>query len=178
MDFEGYVSVCENCQAPHQVDHKFCTTCSYPVGGEESEKRDFRLNLARQSTLVKQSTQKVKNARNIVYFMAGAFIVTGLVAGFALDDFPTLMVNGFMCLTFLIIAAWCDKNPFGALLTAFILYVAVQVAGAIIEPSSIASGLILKVIFIVGLVKGIQSAREGHIAMKELEKLKGVPVNG
>lgn len=177
MDFPGSASVCENCQATYTIGQKFCTTCSYPLGGEEWEKRDFRLNIARQSTLIKQSAQKVKNARNIVYFMAAAFIITGLIFGFTLDDFPTMMVNGFLCLTFLIIAAWCERNPFGALLTAFVLYLTVQVVGAIIEPSSIASGIVMKLIFVFGLVKGIQSAREGQMAAKELEKLKGMPLN-
>ena len=57
-----------------------------------------------------------------MFGLAGIFLIVGLVVGFGADDFEAMVINIFCCLVYLILAAWCSKNPFGATLTALIIY--------------------------------------------------------
>ena len=52
------------------------------------------------------------------------------------------------------------KNPFVVTLTGLLLYLASLAAGAMIDVSMLLSGLIIKVLIIVGLVKAVRAARE------------------
>jgi len=169
-------SACDNCKAENSSDKKFCPGCSFPVGGTEEEQRSFRLLVSSRKRMLSDANDKIKSAKYIIYFLAGIFFVFGLLAGFLNDDFPTLVINLFMCILYLIFAAWSTKNPFGAILTAFIVYITLQVVNAFVEPTSLASGIIIKIFVVAALVKGIRSARDAQEYLKELEKFKAAPV--
>jgi hypothetical protein len=77
---------------------------------------------------------------------------------------------------YLILAAWSNKNPFGAILTAFIIYITLIVINAFFDPATIIQGIIIKIFFIGALIKGTRSAKEAEGFKKELEKFKAVPV--
>lgn len=168
--------ICDNCKAENPSDKNFCSACSFPVGGTADEQRNFRLLVSSRKRLLSDAHDKIKSAKNIIYVLAGIFFVFGLFTGLVNNDFPMLVVNLFMCILYLIFAAWCTKNPFGAILTAFIVYITLQVVNAFVEPTSIASGFIIKIFVVAALVKGIRSARESQEYLKELEKFKAAPV--
>jgi cell division protein FtsW (lipid II flippase) len=167
---------CENCQANHENQQKFCSQCSFPIGGNEDEKRSFRLTVSSRKRLFSDAQDKIKSAKTIIYVLAALFVVFGLIAGFAQDDFSTMVVNIVLSLVFLILAAWSKKNPFGAILTAFIIYITLHVTNAFIDPATIPQGIILKIFFIAAFVKGIRSAQEAQGYLNELEKFKAAPV--
>ena len=52
------------------------------------------------------------------------------------------------------------------------------IVNAFVEPTSLFSGIILKIIVVAALVKGIRSAQEAEKYLGELEKLKAAPANG
>jgi hypothetical protein len=168
---------CENCTTHNPGDRKFCSQCSFPILGTEDERRSFRLLVSSRKRLLSDANDKIKSARNAIYILAGIFFLFGGIAGLANDDIPTLVVNLCLCILYLIFAAWCTNNPFGAILTAFIVYVTVQVTNAFVDPATIASGIIIKIFVVVAFVKGIRSAQEGQGYMKELKKLNAVPVD-
>jgi hypothetical protein len=167
---------CENCKTQNLPDKKFCSQCSFPFGGTEDEKRSFRLLVSSRKRFLSDANDKIKSAKYTIYILAGLFFVFGLIAGVVNDDIPTLVVNLFICLLYLIFAAWSTKNPFGAILTAFIVYATVQVANAFLDPATLASGFIIKIFIIAAFIKGIRSAQEAQGYLKELEKLKAAPI--
>jgi len=79
---------------------------------------------------------------------------------------------------YLILAAWCNKNPFGAILTAFVLYISLMVLNAFLDPVTLFHGIIIKIFFIGAFIRGTRSAQEAQTLMTELEKLKAAPVGG
>lgn len=168
---------CENCTAQNAIDKKFCSQCSFPIGGSEEEQRNFRLLVSSRKRLLGDANDKIKSAKYAIYVLAGIFFIFGLIAGLVNDDIPTLTVNLFLCILYLIFATWSTKNPFGAILTAFIVYITVQVVNAFVDPATLASGVIIKIFVIAAFVKGIRSAQEGQGYLKELEKLNAVPVD-
>lgn len=169
--------VCENCKASNDWQKKFCSQCSFPIGGNEDEQRSFRLIVSSRKRLLDDAKNKIKSAKTIIYVLAGIFVVFGLITGFAQDDYYTMVVNLVLSLVFLILAAWSEKNPFGAILTAFIIYVTVHITNAFADPATIAQGIIIKIFFIAAFVKGIRSAQEAQAYLKELEKFKAAPAH-
>lgn len=167
---------CENCNAINLPTQKFCTQCSFPVGGNDEEKTKFRLIVSSRKRLLKDVEEKIKSAKTIIYVLAGFALVMGLVFGLVNDDFPTMIMNLFLSVIYLILAAWSNKNPFGAILTAFIIYITLIVINAFFDPATIIQGIIIKIFFIGALIKGTRSAKEAEGFKKELEKLKAVPV--
>lgn len=167
---------CEHCNAENAPDKKFCTQCRYPIGGTDEEKHKFRGDIHLSKIRLKDAEDKIRTARIIIYVLAGFCLIAGLIAYFGQDDAATLMVNGLICILYLGLSAWVSSNPFGALLTAFIIYLTLILVNAIIDPVTLLSGILWKVIFIGALVKGIRSATEARTLMRELEKAKVVPV--
>lgn len=170
------VITCENCSTPGDPNKKFCSQCSFPIGGTDEEKTSFRLIVSSRKRLLSDAQDKIKSARIAILVLAGIFFVSGLIIGFGNDDFETMIVNLVLCVIYLVLAAWANQNPFGAILTAFIIYVTLQVVNGFLEPTSIIRGVIIKVFVIAAFVKGIRSAHEAQGYLKELEKLKAQPI--
>lgn len=163
---------CENCQSLNSSSQKFCSQCSFPIGGTDEEKQIFRSTVRSRKWLLNEAEKKIKTAKTIIFILAGLFVIVGLIAGFGLDSFPDMVANIVLALVFLILAAWAEKNPFGAILTALILYLTLVVINLFIDPASLFSGIILKIIFIGAFVKGIRSAQDAQEYLKALEKTK------
>jgi hypothetical protein len=162
---------CENCQSVSPADLKFCPKCSYPINGTEQDKSFFRGRITSRQALLRDTEKKIKSGRNTILILAGLVFLQGMILGFGADDFAGMIVNVIISLLYLILAAWATKNPFGAILTAGIVYVTLIVVNALVEPTTIMSGIILKIIIIGAFVKGIRSAHDAQTVMRELEKL-------
>jgi hypothetical protein len=164
--------VCDNCRAENPSTQKFCSSCSYPISGSLEDRQQFVVTIGKHKLLIKRAKEKISTAKIIIYVIAGFTFLAGVFAYFKYDDFTLMIVNLFISLLYLILAAWADKNPFAAILTAFILYVTVILINAVVEPGSLFSGILWKVIFIGAFIKAIRSAQEAQESMKELEKYK------
>lgn len=169
---------CENCKAISDSTKKFCPQCSFPIGGTEDEKRSFRLMVSSRKRLLEDANDKIKSAKYIIIGLSCFILLQGLFQGFFRDDFATMIANLCISLVYLILAAWCNKNPFGAILVAFIIYATIILINAFFDPATLVNGIILKVVFIVAFVKGIQSAKEANRYLAELEKFKAIPLGG
>ncbi|HEY8512802.1 MAG TPA: hypothetical protein VIL31_12670 [Cyclobacteriaceae bacterium] len=121
--------------------------------------------------------QKIKSARIVILVLAGLFFAFGLFVGFTMDDFPSMVVSVVLCFIYLLLAAWCNQNPFGALLTAFIIYLTLILINTLVDPATLFHGIIIKIVIIGWLIKGIRSAHEAKGYLKELQNLKAVPVD-
>ena len=165
---------CEHCQAQVISTVKFCNSCSFPVGGNEEDKRSFRLTIGNKKRQVKDAEEKIKTCKTIIYILAGIVFISGLVFGFAQDDFVLMIVNLCISLLYLILAAWSEKSPFGAILTAFIIYITLMFINFFIDPASLFRGLLFKILFIGAFVKGVRSAKEAKDILGELEKTKSL----
>ena len=169
------VVACENCSS-QVADRKYCPTCSFPMGGTDEDKTQFRSAVSRRKRLLNDSQEKTKTARNIIYALAAFTFVIGLFVGLSTEDYLGMILNLILCVLFLILAAWSNTNAFGAILTAFILYITLNVINAFFDPTTLFQGIILKIIFIGGFIKGIRSAQEARDHMAELEKVKAAPI--
>jgi hypothetical protein len=172
----GHIAICEHCKAENLPEKKFCTQCRFPMAGTDEEKSRFRSDIAKNQILLKDAEERIQSAKNIIYVLAGFSIIVGLILFFSQDDTASLVVYGLIAILYLGLAAWCSANPFSAILTAFIVYITLQIVSAFIDPVTIVSGLLWKVIFIAAFIKGIRAATEARSFMQDLEKAKVEPV--
>jgi hypothetical protein len=170
------VVVCENCQSSQNAESKFCPSCSFPIQGTDEAKRIFRLDVGIRKRLLKESEDEMKTAKKTIYVAAVIFFASGFIQYMINDDFPTLIVNLIVSLVFLILAAWGASNAFGAILTAFVIYMTLQVVNVVVDPATLFQGIIIKVMIIAAFGKGIQSGLKARDLTKQLEKYKAVPV--
>jgi Ca2+/Na+ antiporter len=68
----------------------------------------------------------------------------------------------------LILAIWSYKKPAAAFLTALIFFIVVHVSDAIVEPTQLIKGILLKILVLVALIKGYKDAREYEQMKKTL----------
>lgn len=172
VDSSAETLACENCQAVNSATQKFCSQCSFPIGGTKNEQIAFRSNIAIRTRMLKESERHVSICKKLLYFLAGINLLLGLYFGFGADDFPSMISSICVALLFLILTAWADRNPFGAILTAFIVYLTLNVVNTIDNPALLTRGIPSKIICTVLFVGGIRSARQVTLQREALEKLK------
>jgi hypothetical protein len=69
-----------------------------------------------------------------------------------------LVVNFILAAIMVVLAWWSKRRALPAILIATAVFVVVQVAGAIMDPTSLTQGIVVKIIVIVVLIKGIKGA--------------------
>lgn len=164
--------VCNNCNASITIE-KNCSACGYPNHGTDQEKSDFGAKVESSKHWLKEAEAKVDKAKIYVYVLAGALFLIGLYQGFALNDFVSMIAEMVMAVVFLVLAQLANKNPFGALLAAGIIYGALQVLNALVDPATIFSGILWKIFIVIALVNGIRAAKEAQDLMDELARFRG-----
>jgi len=150
--------VCSHCNASLEVNQKFCTSCGYPEDGTEKEKAVFHADSVMAHSKSKEAPKFIRRARNTLFFIAGITFLYGVFIFFSQDDSATLIVAALMTVIYVILGFWSQQKPLVALVLALLLYVTNIVLNAIIEPTTIHKGIIMKIIIIVFLAKGINSA--------------------
>jgi hypothetical protein len=105
----------------------------------------------------------VRRARIIIFVLAGITLLLGLVLAFTnptAEDWITVAIATVLTGTYTALGFWSNNRPFQAIAIALILFVSLVLLSFILNPAGIFSGIILKILVVVYLVKGTNSARE------------------
>lgn len=153
--------LCSQCSTEITEASKFCTYCGFPENGDEKEKAIFHAKRAMKKNQIKDAHKKINSARNTLYWMAGLFFITGLFIFFTVDDMATLIASTILAIIYLVLAYWSQKKPFAALLSALLLYLMVIAVNAIVDPTTLYKGILIKIIILSFLMKGISSSYQG-----------------
>lgn len=164
--------VCNNCSATITTD-KHCPACGYPNHGTDQEKSDFGAKVESSKHWLREAETKVEKAKLYIYILAGGLFLIGLYQGLVLDDFFSMIAEMVIAVVFLMLAQLANKNPFGALLAAGIIYGALQLLNAIVDPGTIFSGILWKIFIVIALVQGIRAGKEAQELMDELARFRG-----
>jgi hypothetical protein len=131
---------CGACQTAVKPNDQFCEKCGHamPSGEDHAHQKNVK-QAARTiwtlSGLVLYFISKSQPARSAV--LIGSLVLVAIMA---------------------ILAVWAKKAPLAALVVATATYCVLIVTSAIVDPRTIAQGLILKIVVITLLVRGIKSA--------------------
>ncbi|HEY4149015.1 MAG TPA: hypothetical protein VGM41_08805 [Chitinophagaceae bacterium] len=116
---------------------------------------------------------KGKSARAAItfYILAGVLLLWGVVGFFKADagDIRIYIIGiyGFLAVAFLLLGVWSDKKPIPAIICGLVLYVALSILNFVADPGTITSGIIIKALIIVGLVRALVSALDAEKIRKE-----------
>lgn len=152
--------VCSQCATLITHQAKFCTHCGYPESGTEKEQAQFHAKHVMAKQQLENDTKRIKSAQKTLYWMSGIFMAFGLFYFFRTQDIAILITNAILSVLYLLLAFWTKEKPFAALLSALLLYLTVIAINAVIEPMSLVSGIILKVVFLTLLIKGLYAASQ------------------
>jgi hypothetical protein len=162
---------CDACFTDVATDDVYCPNCGYPVKGTEQEQKDFRLNHDFQNIDLFHFNDKVRKAGNVLYYLSGIFVVSGMIFYFLKKDSPdaiaTLITNLILAMLFLALGGYSRKKPLACIISGLCLYAIILVLDAIVDPVSIVRGIFLKIVIVGLLVKGLKSAIEIEKIRKE-----------
>ncbi|SEM58403.1 hypothetical protein SAMN05192574_10170 [Mucilaginibacter gossypiicola] len=162
---------CAHCNTQAKPEDTFCTQCGYPLKGTEAEQNIFISERQVEEIDIFTYNKTLRQASNTLYYLAGIFILSGLVYFFIHkddEDVVTVVITDLiMAAIFLVLGAYSKKKPLACIISGLSLYVIVQVLNAIVEPISIAKGIIIKIVIIGYMIKGIKSAMEIEKIRKE-----------
>jgi hypothetical protein len=89
-----------------------------------------------------------------------------------------LAAIGFIAIgvVYLVFAAIIEKYPVPITISGLVIYIASAAIMAIFEPMSLVQGLLIKILFVVGLLKAVQAALSFERRRKEMETAIAVDV--
>jgi hypothetical protein len=162
---------CEYCASTVSEQDQFCINCGFPLKGSEGEQRQFISTKNYKHHEIKELTRKTKNAQITLFVLAGLFFVIGVIYYFLNKDselaFAAAITNLILAAIFLALGGWAKNKPVVSIISGLVLYILVQLISIVDDPTNIGKGIILKIIVIVYLVRGLQSAMEVEKIKKE-----------
>ena len=167
--------ICRHCLYVNETGYSFCTNCGYPI--QNMELIDvYKKRIQQRTNLLFKAENSVLLARIVLYVMA-SFLSLGLLFIFAESSRKYLIVMLALLLSglFFFLALWSRKNPFTALLTAFIILIAfsaINIFGKLTQSFTTLQGmtgmlLCLALLFVV--LKGVQGAYRISLIKQELQ---------
>lgn len=117
----------------------------------------------------------IRQARNTLFIAAGILLLNAIIL-FSKFEFDlellwldyllwVVYIGGFIALGF-----WTKRKPYYAIIGGLILFGAFILINALIEPSTIISGLIFKIAVIVFLIKGLNDAKNAQQMKEQFER--------
>jgi hypothetical protein len=82
-----------------------------------------------------------------------------------------LAIDGAILAAFIALGIFLPKAPRFCMITGLVLFWAIQLVNAYDNPKALTQGIIMKVLFTMALVKGLQSASKATMLRKDLEKV-------
>src|SRR6188768_488373 len=121
------------------------------------------INLLEEEDLSMEGYDKpVKKARNILFAIAALQLI-GIY--FAFDQYGlariiTIGLSVGIALVFFLLALWTKRKPYDAIITGLILYAVLIAVSAIVDPSTIIQGLIMKIAIFALLISALSNAKD------------------
>lgn len=146
---------CPRCGAPQELTDRFCSAC-----GADPQ---VELEIAAFHGPALESARKWILAVGIIYVVSVIF--TTAIAGISFTDPAVRMVMGTalaLCAIHIGLWVWAKTAPFPAAVVALVLFITVQVFSAVVEPSTMYKGLLIKVLFLVALIRAVKAGSEAQ----------------
>src|SRR5688500_11951226 len=146
---------CPKCGAQLAVTDQFCGEC-----GANAE---VELHIAAFHQPALESARKWILAAGITYVVS-AFLVTAIARDAMLDEDRNLLFGVAFALSAIHIGLWwwAKTAPFPAAVVALVLFITVQLINAAMDPSTLYKGFLIKILFLVALIKAVQAGSEAN----------------
>lgn len=173
---DAHISHCPHCSAElGDKETKFCQSCGYPARGSSQEQSNFKRKIQLQKEVLADAQKKVKRVSLMLYILGGINLVVGIfLLNMELGFDSEMKILGWATLinaaVLIACGLWVKKKPVTGVLVAFSFYLVIQIAGAVIDPSTIFQGIILKIIILAIFIRGLKSAYDYKEYQKKLSE--------
>lgn len=145
------MNTCPKCGAEVAIADQYCGSCG----------ADMHLELQIDAMY----TPALETARKWIFAVGIIYVVSALLMGAMSGDMTNELLWGptialFVC--HLGLWWWAKTQPFPAAVVALVLFVTVQGINAALDPETIYQGLIVKVLFLVALIKAVQAGSQAN----------------
>ena len=158
---------CKVCKTEVNKEQEICSICKYPLKGTDQEQASYLAKQVIQKSDVEESIERLKKSRNILFAVGAFYIIvpfTPLIS--APSTFATIfsivlgvIFVGFGLLTF--------KKPLLALVLPLSLTSLYYLILLLINPLYLWTGILWKMIVLLGLGYGYFSVRKSNKILKE-----------
>jgi ribosomal protein L37E len=156
-------ATCQQCgKAVIAPGQKFCAQCGFPQGGTEEEKMAYHRKVSMARVDGQERDKRVQNARYVLYAVAALNMIPYLMT----SDGTLIVVGLIISSLFLGLSIWAKYKPFPALLTALVLYAALNVFAMIEDPHNIYRGLLLKAVAVGALVYALRAIQRADASAR------------
>lgn len=149
---------CYCCKTVYKEDDKFCGNCGYPFQATPEEQKQFSIKYSVNKFSKDDIEKKVKEARIVLFVIAGFTVVQGAIIYFKEESGLLLVVNIILAAIYAGLGFWAKKKAFAAILTGTLIYLSVMILNAFVNPLTIIQGIIFKVVFLVAFIKAAYGA--------------------
>lgn len=170
-----FAVLCMHCSYINENEFSFCTNCGYPLQNKLLTDA-FNERIQQRTYLLFKAENAVLAARIVLYVMA-SFLSMGVFFIFAESSRKYMVVLMALLLSglFFFLALWSRKNPFTAMLTAFIILIAfsaVNIFGSLVESFTTLTGftgMLICLALLLVVLKGVQGAYRINLIKEELQ---------
>lgn len=165
---------CKNCKTEAEHGTPICTICNYPIQGTKEEQASYIANQVVQKSDVKESIEKLKTSRIILFIIGGFYILIPLTPIMKTNSSIDLTFNILLGLVFIGFGLLTYKKPIIAIGVPLGLIVFYYLILLFIDPIYVWNGILWKIIILVGLGYGFFSVRKSNKILKENKYLASV----
>jgi hypothetical protein len=144
----SYTRACPHCAARNDGSNEFCQQCSLPLRSDE-------FDLLHAPAL--HEGRKWMGGVAILYALGGVLQCALEWSHSREDAVGSLVIMFVLALIQGGLWVWSKRATFAAAVASMALYVTLILLGAVIDPASLASGWLIKVMFILALSKAIKA---------------------
>jgi len=165
---------CKNCKTQLIDSLSACITCNFPINGSEKEQARFIAKQVIDKADVKESFSRLKNARYILFFLGGFYLLVPIVSLIKEANIVLFIINFLIGIFFIGSGLLTFKKPKIALIIPLCLIVFYYLILLIVDPISLMSGILWKVIVLSGLIYGLVSILKSDKILNENEYLASI----
>jgi Ca2+/Na+ antiporter len=165
---------CKICKTQIKEETDICNICKYPLKGTEKEQASYIAKQVMQKSDVLESIERLKKSRMILFALGAFYIIAPFTSLMKTNSSFDLIFNIVLGLIFVGFAFLTFKKPKIALAIPLSLTVLFYLILLLINPLYLLTGILWKIIVLIGLGYGYFSVRKSDKILKENEYLASV----
>ena len=158
---------CKNCKTEATDDIAICAVCNYPIKGNEKEQASFIAKQIIQKSDVTESVERLKKSRMILFAIGAFYLIVPFTPLMNTNSSFALIFSIVLGLIFIGFAFYTYKKPLIAIGVPLGLTALYYLTLLLINPMYLWTGILWKMIVLMGLGYGFFSVRKSNKILKE-----------
>jgi len=158
MENTHLLNTCPHCTKPIDPNASYCTSCGYPLNGNEQAIKEFKLKEFEASQDKEENERHMRNGTTTLFVVAGLFMLGGVVVYAITKEIAELIFHAVFAAICVGLGFVSKKSTFAAVLIGIILYSVYVLLTIIGDPVNIVKGIIVKILVFLYLGRALRGA--------------------